>query len=194
MEQPTPNSFVVSLRMAGEGQKRAAADLLPLVYDELRKLAAVRLVRSAPQVTLQPTALVHEAYVRLIEDGDPGWNGRGHFFGAAANAMRNILVDRAKKRAAIKHGGRLRRLGLDSIEDSAELAIDEIDFIGLDEALTVLESVSSDAAHVVMLRFFAGLSQAETAEVMGISVKTVRDKFEYARAWLHRRLAADAKT
>jgi RNA polymerase sigma factor (TIGR02999 family) len=165
---------------------------LPLVYDELRKVAAVRLVRSAPQATLQPTALVHEAYLRLVGSGDPGWNGKRHFFGAAARAMRNILVDRAKQKAAVKRGGGLRRVGMDAIDTSPGLAIEEIDFVGLDSALTEFERVSSEATQVVMLRYFAGLSETETAKMMGLSVTTVRRRWAYAKAWLHRRLAADA--
>lgn len=191
MGQSESNGFVVQLQLAGTGHKQAAADLLPLVYDELRKVAAVRLVRGAPQPTLQPTALVHEAYLRLVGSGDPGWNGKHHFFGAAAKAMRNILVDRAKHRGSIKHGGGMRRVGMDAIDGSPTLLVDEIDFVGLDKALTEFESVSPEEAKVVMLRYFAGLSEVETAQVMELSVTTVRRRWTYAKAWLHRKLSVD---
>jgi len=166
------------------GDSKAAADLLPLVYDELRKLAAARLAGEKPGQTLQPTALVHEAFVRLVGGEHPqGWNGRGHFFAAAAEAMRRILVDRARQKKSAKHGGQRERMDLDAID----VAVGDWpeDLVALDEALTRLAAVDPKAAQLVHLRFFAGLPILEVAEVLGISPRTADRLWAYARAWLH---------
>lgn len=166
---------------AGNGDAAAADKLLPLVYEELRKLAAARLRQEQPGQTLQATALVHEAYLRLVEYDTPQqWNSRGHFFGAAAEAMRRIVIDRARRNCSLKHGGALERITLD--EPTAPQR-DE-DLIALDEALSLLEAEDALAAKVVKLRFFTGLSHEEVAAALEMTVYLARQKWTYARAWL----------
>jgi RNA polymerase sigma factor (TIGR02999 family) len=160
-----------------------AAELLPLVYDELRRLAAHCLAHEAPGQTLQPTALVHEAYVRLVSDGaDRHWEGRRHFFAAAAEAMRHILVDNARRKHCGKRGGRWQRqdLDLDQFHASAE----SDDLLALHEALERLTAVDPQVAELVKLRYFAGLSIPQVAATLGISLRTVERWWAYARAWL----------
>jgi RNA polymerase sigma factor (TIGR02999 family) len=171
------------LDAAAAGNAHAANELLPLVYDELRKLAAARLAVEAPGQTLQATALVHEAYLRLV-GGDPGqaWNGRGHFFAAAAEAMRRILVDHARRKGSSKRGGDRGRVDLDAI-DMAVCDWPE-DLVALDESLSRLATVDPSAAKLVQLRFFAGLPIPEAAEAIGISPRTADRLWAYARAWL----------
>jgi RNA polymerase sigma factor (TIGR02999 family) len=175
------------LDAAAAGDPKAAADLLPLVYAELRRLAAARLAAEPTGQTLQPTALVHEAYLRLVGGGQADdWNGRGHFFGAAAEAMRRILVDQARRKQTEKHGGgRLRE------ELSAELPepVANLDLVALDEALVRLEANAPDAARLVSLRYFAGLTHQEAAAAMGLSRGTADRLWALARAWLYRRLS-----
>jgi RNA polymerase sigma factor (TIGR02999 family) len=170
-----------------QGDERAAGRLLPLVYDELRKLAARRLAREKPGQTLQATALVHEAYLRLVggDDSKP-WNGRAHFFGAAAEAMRRILVENARRKARIRHGGRLGRVDLDEID----LARDESsnDLLALDAALDGLAEEEPIVAQVVKLRHFAGLTIEQTAAALNISVRTANRHWSFARAWLFQQL------
>lgn len=179
------------LNAIGASDGKESADILPLVYDELRKLAASQLSREPAGQTLQPTALVHEAYLRLIENPDVKWHGKGHFFGAAALAMRRILVDRARRYKAVKHGGGKRGADLhDNIsaagEDVAEAAATAFDLLALDEALDRLASVDKRQTEIVMLRYFAGLSIEETARVMNLSPATVKADWAFARAWLKR--------
>src|SRR4051794_17437982 len=165
------------------GDPTAAADLLPLVYAELRKLAAARMAAEAPGQTLQATALVHEAYVRLVGGaGPPHWNGRGHFFAAAAEAMRRILVDQARRRRADKRGGRGRRVPLDAADVGFTSPADEL--LDIDEALTRLAAEEPQAARLVQLRYFAGLSIEDAAVVVGISRSTAYEHWSYARARL----------
>jgi RNA polymerase sigma factor (TIGR02999 family) len=164
------------------GDPRAAEELLPLVYDELRTLAARKLAREKPGQTLQATALVHEAYLRLVGAQDPGWEGRGHFFAAAAEAMRRILVEAARRKAGPKAGGGRRRVDFAAIEP----AVDDprVDLIALDEALSALEAEHPRKADLVRLRFFAGLSIAQAAELLGISEATANKDWSYAKGWL----------
>ena len=163
-----------------------AAELLPVVYAELRRLAAALAVRLPPGQTLQPTALVHEAYLRLVGDQDPGWNGRRHFFGAAALAMRDILVEQARRKGARKRGGGGHRVelteGLALIEPPAD------DLLAVDEAIQKLQVEKPHLAEIALLRYFAGLSADETAAVLGISASTLAREWRFARAWLVRRL------
>jgi RNA polymerase sigma factor (TIGR02999 family) len=166
-----------------QGDPKAAEQLLPLVYDELRRLAASRMAREAAGQTIQATALVHEAYLRLL-DGEPaqGWNGRGHFFAAAAEAMRRILVERARHRQSAKAGGGRRREELPDIE-LAEAA-PRLDLLALNDALTKLEQQNPRRAQLVKLRFFTGLTIAEAARALGISESTADNDWAYARSWL----------
>jgi RNA polymerase sigma factor (TIGR02999 family) len=171
----------------GRGEERSAHDLLPLVYNELRQLAARRLAQEQPGQTLQPTALVHDAYLRLV-GGDPGrpWHGRAHFFAAAAEAMRRILVDRARGKASRKAGGALRRLDLDDFPADVEARPDLS--LALDEALTELERHDESAAQLVKLRYFAGMSHQEAADSLGIGRRAADRLWALARAWLFQRI------
>jgi RNA polymerase sigma factor (TIGR02999 family) len=170
-------------------EKQPAADLLPVLYAELRRLAAGLCGRMRPGQTLQPTALVHEAYLRLVRDEDPGWEGRRHFFGAAALAMREILIEQARRKATIKHGGASARVeladGLALIEPPAT------DLLALDEAVQQLQVEKPQLAEIVMLRYFTGLSFEETAGVVGRSVSTIKREWRFARAWLARQMGED---
>ena len=175
------------LDAAAAGDRRAAADLLPLVYDELRKLAAARMAPESPDHTLQPTALVHEAYLRLVgnEAGRP-WNGRGHFFAAAAEAMRRILVESARRKLTDRAGGRLERVAL---PDDLTASTPPEELLALDEALAEFERHDPDAAKLVKLRFYAGLSHQEAAEALGLSRRAADRVWALARAWLYRQIS-----
>ncbi len=178
------------LDAAASGDPKAAADLLPLVYDELRKLAAARMVPESPDHTLQPTALVHEAYLRLVgNDADRPWNGRGHFFAAAAEAMRRILVDNARRKQTEKHGGGHRRVDLADVEPAGEGP--DLDLIALDEALNRLAVSDPRKAELVQLRYFAGLTIEQAARALGISTSTADNDWAYAKSWL--RVALDGQ-
>lgn len=181
-------SDVTSILSAIEqGDPHAAAQLLPLIYDELRTLAAQRLAQEKPGQTLEATALVHEAYLRLV--GDQHFENRRHFFAAAAEAMRRILVERARRKRSIKHGGQHARIDL----DEALVVGDEPrqDLLELDEVLDQLAKAEPDAAKLVKLRFFVGLTGAEAAEILGIAPRTADLLWVYARAWLFEKLQAD---
>jgi len=174
-----------------QGDPHAAEQLLPLVYDELRQLAAHKLARQMPGQTLQPTALVHEAYLRLV--GDPkgaDWDSRGHFFAAAAEAMRRILVENARRKGRRKHGGGLVRHDLDPAEQITEPEVRE-DLLALDEALSKLTSVDPQAGQLVQLRYFAGLSIPEAAKALGVSPRTADRLWSFARVWLLREIGGD---
>ena len=175
----TPASHI--LQAVESGDARAAAELLPLVYDELRRLAARELAGERPGQTLQATALVHEAYMRLVGN-EPRWNGRTHFFRAAANTMHRILIDHARSRRAARHGGNGARVELGEGPAAASLPADEL--IDLDEALTRLAAEDPGKAELVKLRYFAGLTLEEAAAVLGISRATASRHWDYARAWL----------
>jgi len=166
-----------------QGDPHAASQLLPLVYDELRKLAAQRLAQEKPGQTLQATALVHEAYLRLVDvDQVQRWDSRGHFFAAAAEAMRRILVDQARRKASSKRGGQHQRIDLPELAERSSES--QVDLLALDEALQALEQQQPDKAEIVKLRFFAGCSLEETAQALGISRATAQRNWAYARAWL----------
>lgn len=182
----------VSLILAAvaRGDAHAAEELLPLVYDELRKLAAARMAAEAPGHTLQPTALVHEAYVRLVDNDEiRHWNSRGHFFAAASEAMRRILVDQARRKQADKRGGKGRRVPLDAADIGLTSSPDEL--LDIDEALTHLAAEEPQAAQLIQLRYFAGLSIEDAAEVVGISRSTAYEHWSYARARLRTLLGAE---
>jgi RNA polymerase sigma factor (TIGR02999 family) len=171
------------LDAAAKGDSDAARQLLPLVYDELRKLAAQRMARESPAQTLQATALVHEAYLRLVNvDEAQRWNGRGHFFAAAAEAMRRILIEAARHKGRLKRGGAAKRVDLDA-DDLATQAPPEA-LLVIDDAITALEADDPRAAQLVKLRYFAGLSVEQAAELLGMSRSTAYEHWAYARAWL----------
>jgi RNA polymerase sigma factor (TIGR02999 family) len=173
-----------------QGDPRAAEQLLPLVYDELRRLAAARMAAEPAGHTLQPTALVHEAYLRLVGDGaGPGWNGRGHFFAAAAEAMRRILINRARDKNRVKRGGGRRRVDLDALSDPAAAPAD--DLLDLDDALDALARSFPQAAELVKLRFFAGLTLDEAAAALGLAPRSADRQWAFARAWLFDALGRD---
>jgi RNA polymerase sigma factor (TIGR02999 family) len=170
-----------------QGDPHAAEHLLPLVYEELRKLAAQRLALEKPGQTLQATALVHEAYVRLVDvDKAQHWNSRGHFFAAAAEAMRRILVENARRKQSRKHGGHLARLDFEAVDVAAPDTPDEL--LALDEAIQKLARQDKATADVVQLRFFAGLPIPEVARLLGMSPRTADRLWAYARAWLHQEI------
>lgn len=169
------------------GDRSAAEELLPLVYAELRKLAAAMLANEKPGQTLQPTALVHEAYLRLVDaDQVQRWDSHRHFFSAAAESMRRILVEKARRKARLKRGGKMHRSPLEDVELS--VATPQLDLLVLDEALTRLAAESPEKAEVVRLRFFAGLSHEEVAEILGVSTVTIKRHWRYARVWLLRQM------
>jgi len=169
------------------GDPSAAEDLLPLVYDELRRLAAARLAHEKPGQTLQATALVHEAYLRLVDvDQAQHWNSRRHFFHAAAEAMRRILVENARRKQQVGRGGDLQRVPFDAVQISVDAPTE--DLLALDESLRRLQDHDPTAAKLVNLRYFAGLTMPQVAEALGISLRTAERNWTYARAWLHRDL------
>jgi RNA polymerase sigma factor (TIGR02999 family) len=173
-----------------QGDSSAAEQLLPLVYDELRKLAAQKMAQEKPGQTLQATALVHEAYLRLV-DGEKAqhWDSRGHFFAAAAEAMRRILVDDARRKARPRHGGDRRRVELNDVCSATSVPAE--DLLSIDEALTKLARVNPAKAELVRLRFYAGMSVPEAARALGVSVATAERYWTYARSWLYCELNAE---
>jgi RNA polymerase sigma factor (TIGR02999 family) len=179
------------LNAIGQGDPRASAELLPVVYEELRKLAAARLAQVKPGQTLQATALVHEAYLRLLgpDDINQSWNSRGHFFGAAAEAMRRILIEEARRKQRIRHGGQFQRVDLDSACAVSEPA--SLDLLVLDEALIKLAAIEPDKVELVKLRFFGGLTMSEAAAALGISLATAERHWTFARSWLYAEISDD---
>jgi RNA polymerase sigma factor (TIGR02999 family) len=170
------------LHRVERGDTQAAEQLLPLVYDELRKLAAHKMANEAPGQTLQPTALVHEAWLKLVGLGPQSWNSRGHFFGAAAEAMRRILIDRARKRNRERHGRGLQRIDLDQVD--VAVTADDDTLLRVSEALDKLAGEAPEKAELVKLRYFAGLSIPDAAQALGISPATAKRHWAFARAWL----------
>jgi RNA polymerase sigma factor (TIGR02999 family) len=168
------------------GEPKASDELLPLVYEELRKLAATKMAQQSPGQTLQATALVHEAYLRLLGTEPVHWNSRGHFFSAAAEAMRRILIERARKKSAHKHGGGLQRVDLDQVD----IALDTDDdlLLLLNDALEEFREKDPTAAELIKLRFFVGLGNQQAAELLGVSERTAKRSWAYARAWLYHRM------
>jgi len=174
------------LEAVGAGDTQAAERLLPLIYEELRRLAAAKMAHEAPGQTLQPTALVHEAWLRLVGEGNQRWNSRGHFFAAAAEAMRRILVENARRKRALRHGGGQVRVDVASLDPAAEPADDRL--LEVDDALDELASLDASQAEMVKLRFFVGLKLEEIAALHGVSMKTVQRQWTHARAWLFERI------
>ena len=165
-----------------KGDAKAADDLLPLVYGELRKLAAHKMAGEAAYQTLQPTALVHEAWLRLVGSKDQSWENRGHFFGAAAEAMRRILIENARRKRAVRHGGKQQRVDIDKLEIAANTKDEEL--LAMDDALERFTVFDPQKAELVKLRYFAGLTNDEAAGILGISGPTAKRWWTYARAWL----------
>ncbi len=180
------SELTVILQRIDQGDPHAADELLPLVYEELRKLAAQKMARESPGQTLQATALVHEAWLRLGGDQQPEWQNRAHFFAAAAEAMRRILIDNARRKSSLRHGGGAERVNLDGLEVAAGMDDDQL--LALDEALDRLAEHDAEKAQLVKLRFFAHLTNAQAAKVLGVSEPTVKRYWSYARAWLFREL------
>lgn len=178
------SDITLILQAVGRGEKQASEELLPVVYQELRRLAAARMAREAAGQTLQPTALVHEAWLQLVGTGDRSWDNRAHFFGAAADAMRRILIDKARRKARLKHGGGQMRLDIQQI-DLAETTPDE-NVLLINEALQELEREDPEQARVVVLKFFAGLTNKEVAETLGVGERTVERQWACAKARLFR--------
>jgi len=174
------------LNAAETGDAKAAVDLLPLVYEELRKLAAAKMAQEAPGQTLQPTALVHEAWLRLAGSEAQQWNGRGHFFAAAAEAMRRILVENARRKQRVKHGGELQRVDMTTLD--VAILSDDGHLLAVDEALEKLAARDPLGAQLIKLRFFAGLPNVEAARLLAIPERTAKRTWAYARAWLYEEL------
>ncbi|HEV2319387.1 MAG TPA: ECF-type sigma factor [Verrucomicrobiae bacterium] len=178
------SEITLMLQAVGRGEKQASEDLLPLVYEELRRLAAARMAQEAAGQTLQPTALVHEAWLQLVGDKERNWQNRAHFFGAAADAMRRILIDKARRKSRLKHGGGQSRLNIEDL-DLAETTPDD-NVLLIDEALGELEQEDPEQARIVVLKFFGGLTNQEVAENMGISERSVDRQWACAKARLFR--------
>ncbi len=185
------SEFTRILSAVEQGDPHAAEQLLPLVYDELRKLAAARMAAESSDHTLQPTALVHEAYLRLVGSADTQWNGRGHFFAAAAEAMRRILVEAARRKKRERHGGDLKRLALADLDVPAETPDEDV--LALSEAIDRLAIANPRAAELVKLRYFAGLTGREAASVLNISPRKADQVWAYARTWLLDCLNGDSR-
>jgi RNA polymerase sigma factor (TIGR02999 family) len=173
------------------GDPKAADELLPLVYGELRKLAASRMANEAPNQTLQPTALVHEAWLRLVGEANPKFDGRAHFFAAAAEAMRRILIDKARNKRALRHGGNQQRVDLENVDLTAPGNDDEL--LAVNEALDKLATTHAAQAEVVKLRYFVGMTNVEAAQALGLSERTVKNYWTHARAWLFREIKAQCQ-
>ena len=169
-----------------QGDPKAADELLPLVYQELRKLAAHRMASEAPGQTLQPTALVHEAWLKLVRKDNPKFDGRAHFFAAAAEAMRRILIDNARRKRAVRHGGGQARVDIEDLDLAATAKDDEL--LAVHDALEKLAAEDKQMAELVKLRFFVGLTNKEAAEILGVSEPTVERWWAFARAWLYREI------
>ena len=178
--------ILAKVESGDSGDQKPSEVLLPLVYKELRRLAAHKMAQLAPGHTLQPTALVHEAYLRLVGDPNQKWDGRGHFFAAAAEAMRRILVESARRKCALRYGGGQCRLNIDDLEIAAETKDDEM--LAVSEALEKFAERDPEKAELVKLRYFVGLTLEEAAAVMGISETTAKRYWSYARAWLLREI------
>ena len=188
---PTDEAITQILQRVSAGDERAAAELLPIMYDELRALARARFANIPAGQTLQPTALVHEAYLKLVGRNDASWSSWGHFFGAAASAMRDILVDQARRKARVKHGGDRQRVDLQENTPAIEPPTENL--LALNDAIERLKATDKRKGRIVMLRYFAGLTVEETAEVLGISVGTIEREWRFIRAWLYDELTTDGE-
>jgi len=181
----------VLLNAAEQGDPKAANDLLRLVYDELRHLASIRIARNGSGQTLQPTALVHEAWLKLVGPKSPSFNNKGHFFLAAAEAMRQILIDRARRKKAQRHGGNFVRVPLDDVDLAAPDADEKL--LAVNEALEIFAARFPVQAEIVKLRYFAGMTNEEVAELRNISVSTVKNYWNFSRAWLIKEIGPEQR-
>jgi len=180
------------LEAAQQGDPKAADELLPLVYEELRRLAAHKMANEAAGQTLQPTALVHEAWLRFVSDGNQKWDGRAHFFAAAAEAMRRILIDRARRKRAVRHGGDQQRVDIQEVHLASPTDDDQL--LAVSEALDKLAAQHKVEAELVKLRYFVGLTNEEASEVLGISPRTAKYYWTHARAWLYREIGREGES
>jgi RNA polymerase sigma factor (TIGR02999 family) len=184
------SEITLVLQAVRRGEEQASEQLLPLVYEALRQLAAARMAREAVGHTLQPTALVHEAWLRLVSDADRNWQNRAHFFSAAAEAMRRILIDHARRKSRLKHGGGQERLNIDDVELANASPDDNL--LRVDEALGQLEKSNPDRAQIVMLKYFCGLTNKEIAETLGIGERSVARHWVCAKSWLYQKIQTQA--
>lgn len=185
------NSDITRILESIEQRAGASEQLLPLVYNELRRLAAARMARESAGQTLQPTALVHEAWLRLFNGNAQVWQSRGHFFGAAAEAMRRILIERARRKMSSKRGGRAEHVNIEEVDIAGVLPDERV--LLIDEALYRLEKRDPELARVVTLKFFGGLTNAEVADTMGVTERTVQNKWNFAKAWLTESILEETK-
>src|SRR5579871_1611053 len=183
------NDVTLTLQAARHGDKQASEEILPLVYEELRRLATIRMAQQASGHTLQPTALVHEAWVRLMSDGATSWQNRGHFFAAASEAMRRILVESARRKSRLKHGGAYERVDFQELNIAGSTPDENI--LMINEALQRLEELDTERAQIVVLKFFGGLTNQEIARNMSIGERTVERHWAFAKAWLFRWISAN---
>ena len=182
------SDLTLILNAAQQGDPKAAGELLPLLYDELRQLAAQKMAREAPGQTLQPTALVHEAWQRMVGKDNPQFANRAHFFSAAAEAMRRILIDNARRKRALRHGGGQQRVEMEGLDVAAPCDDDEL--LAVNDALDKLAAIHAVQAEVVKLRYFVGMTNVEAAQALGLSERTVKNYWAHARAWLFREVQA----
>jgi len=178
------SDITLMLHAVARGEREASSDLLPIVYEELRNLAAARMAREAAGHTLQPTALVHEAWLRLVGEGDRTWENRAHFFGAAAEAMRRILIENARRKSRLKRGGAQDRVDIDDLELADATPDDKV--LLIDEALEKLQAEDPEKARIVMLKFFGGLTNLEVARSLDVTERTVERQWAFAKAWMFR--------
>jgi RNA polymerase sigma factor (TIGR02999 family) len=178
------SDITLMLQAVARGERQASSDLLPLVYEELRRLATARMARESSGHTLQPTALVHEAWLRLVGDGDRNWENRAHFFGAAAEAMRRILIENARRKSRLKRGGDQARVDIADVELATTTPDDKV--LLIDEALEKLRTEDPDKAKIVVLKFFGGLTNQEVAQTLNVTERTVERQWAFAKAWLFR--------
>jgi RNA polymerase sigma factor (TIGR02999 family) len=178
------SDITLMLQAVARGERQASSDLLPLVYEELRHLAAARMARESSGQTLQPTALVHEAWLRLVGEGHRSWENRAHFFGAAAEAMRRILIENARRKSRLKRGGDQLRVDIDDVDLAATTPDDKI--LLIDEALERLKTADTDKAKIVVLKFFGGLTNQEVAQSLDVNERTVERQWAFAKAWMFR--------
>ena len=185
------NDVTRILESLEQGDPKAADELLPLVYGELRKLAASKMAHEAPNQTLQPTALVHEAWQRLVGKDNPQFANRAHFFSAAAEAMRRILIDKALRKRAVRHGGGQQRVDMEGLDVAAPC--DDEELLAVNDALDKLAATHALQAEVVKLRYFVGMTNVEAAQALGLSERTVKNYWAHARAWLFREMQAQRR-